>query len=453
MEGASPYDGVVTSMRAGALARTFRARNAARVSLGVAALIALGFVVGLVATTETDLAIPLAVVVLLIGVATIDLSLIPVLAVPATMAVVRVGPMSAADLVLGLCSIVALLLLRGRGAIALQPLMWAGTCYLALTTPQLLLNRYPGNYIEWAHEIALVLGSLVIGFVVGREGHARLALGSYVAICWVLAVAAIYTSLTNGFTPVYLGEFHKNTLGAILMIGALIAFANPPWLGWRPLLGYVSFGVFGIGMLAAQSRQALVGALVGVLVIGLRPRFHNGKRSRWMWLILFPVAYFVWAAVVEQLESGDEFNSSNQRLSWYDDSFKVWLQSPLFGVGHRWWVTGHTGYAGFQPPNVLLEVMTTVGILGLIGFVAMFGAAIWILAKMNPVYGTLALAVVVGRFAQAQFDIYWVAGHASILWMIAGICVGVEVRDKANGVVRTPAPIQTVFRRTRGVRA
>jgi hypothetical protein len=444
--------GGVTTLRAGVLARAFRLRNAARLVLGVAALALLGLATGLVATIQTDFAIPFAIVVLLIGVAAVDLSLIPVLAVPASMAVIRVGPMSAADLVLGLCSIVALLLLRGRGAIALQPLVWAGTCYLALSTPQLLLNQYPANYIEWAHEIALVLGSLVVGFVVGREGHARLALGLYVGICWVLAVSAIATSFSNGFTPVYLGELHKNALGAILMIGSLIAFANPAWLDWRPMFGYISFAVFGLGMLAAQSRQALVGALVGVLIVGLRPRFHNGKRSRWMWLILIPVAYFVWAAVMEQLESGDEFNSSNQRLSWYNDSIKVWRQSPLFGVGHRWWTTGHTGYSGFQPPNVLLEVLTTVGILGLIGFIAMFGAAIWILAKMNPVYGTLALAVVVGRFAQAQFDIYWVAGHASILWMIAGICVGVEARDKANGVVRTPAPIQTVFRRTRGVR-
>jgi len=422
------------------------------VVLGVAVLALLGLTAGLVASIQTDFAVPFAVTVLLVGVATVDLSLIPVLAVPASMAVFRVGPMSAADLALGLCMIVALLLLRGRGALALQPLVWAGVCYVALSTPQLLLNRYPENFVEWGHEIALVLGSLIVGFVIGREGHARLALGLYVGICWALALAAIANAFTNGFTPVYLGELHKNALGSILMIGSLIAFANPPWLGWRPLVGYVSFAVFGLGMLAAQSRQALVGALVGVLIIGLRPRFHNGKRSRWMWLILIPVAYFVWAAVVEQLESGDQFNSSNQRLSWYNDSLNVWAQSPLFGVGHRWWVTGHTGYSGFQPPNVLLEVMTTVGIFGLIGFVAMFGTAIWILARMNPVYGTLALAVVVGRFTQSQFDIYWVAGHASILWLIAGICIGVEVRDQARGIVRTPAPIQTVFRRTRGVR-
>jgi len=343
-------------------------------------------------------------------------------------------------------------MLRGRGAVTMQPLLWAGTCYIALSAPQLLLNRYASNAVEWAHELVLVLGSLVVGFVVGRQGHARLALTIYVAICGGLALAAIATSFANGFGPVYLGGLHKNALGAILMIGAIIGFANPPWLRWHPAIGYAIFALCGLGAFAAQSRQAMIGALVGALIVGLRPRFHSGKRSRLMWAVLIPVAYFVYTEVVSQLESDNQFNSANQRLDWYDDSIDVWLMSPIFGVGHRWWVTGHTGYSGFQPPNVLLEVMTTVGIVGLVGFLVMFGAAFWILARMNPVYGTLALAVVAGRFAQAQLDIYWVAGHASILWIVAGICYGVQARDEARGVKWDPHPVQTIFRRTRGVR-
>ncbi|MFB8387038.1 O-antigen ligase family protein [Microbacterium sp. NPDC055910] len=420
--------------------------------LGCFAVVLVGLAAGFIAVTEPDLAIPAALAVLVVGIAAIDLSLIPVLAVPATMAVVRVGPMSLADFVLGFAAIVALLMLRGKGAQTLQPLLWAGACYIALTAPQLLLNRYVANYIEWAHEIALVLGSMIVGFVVGREGHAKLALGMYIALCWFIGIAAMVTAVSNGFGPVYLGMLHKNAIGAILMIGAIIAFANPPWLEWRPWFGYATFAVCGVGALAAQSRQALIGALVGVLIVGLRPRFHNGKRSRWMWVVLVPVAYFVVTAVQEQLGSDDQFNSSNQRLDWYGDSIKVWQMSPLFGVGHRWWVTGHTGYSGFQPPNAELEVLTTVGVLGLIGFLAMFGGAFWLLAKMNPVYGTLALAVVVGRFAQVQFDLYWVAGHSSILWIIAGICYGVQARDKALGIERIPHPVQTVLRRTPVVR-
>src|SRR5690606_27744445 len=103
----------------------------------------------------------------LIAMAFIDLTLIPVVAIPATMVMQRVGPMSVSDFVLGGATLVALLMVRGRGVITLQPLLWAGTAYLALTAPQLLLNAYAANAIEWAHEVVLVLGSMIVGFVVG----------------------------------------------------------------------------------------------------------------------------------------------------------------------------------------------------------------------------------------------------------------------------------------------
>lgn len=424
-------------------------RSASRTALGAVAIGALGVAAGILSAWQPDLAMPFAILVILFAIAVIDLSLIPVLAVPATMVMNRVGPMSISDFVLGAASVVALLLLRGRGALTLQPLIWAGTAYLALTAPQLLLNSYAANAIEWAHQVVLILGSMIVGFVVGREGRARFALSTYALISAGIAAATIATSLQNGFGPVYLGMLHKNSIGGILMLAAIIVFANPPWLGWKQYWAYAVFTLCGAGMLAAQSRQALIGLLVAVIIIGLRPRFHNGKRSRWIWFLLVPVGYFVYTEVVEQLSSGDAFNSSAQRLIWYADSVSVWLMSPIFGVGHRWWVTGHTGYSGFQPPNAELEVLTTVGAIGLFGFFAMFAAAAWLLYRLNPVYGTIGLAVVIGRFVQTQFDLYWVAGQSSILWIIAGICYGVMERDRAEGVVRTPHPVQTVWRRNR----
>lgn len=432
-----------------ALSSATTVRSVPRTVAGVVALGALGTAAGVLSAGSPELAMPFALVVLLIAVAAIDLSLIPVLAVPATMIMDRVGPMSISDFALGAASVVALLFLRGRGAIALQPLLWAGTAYLALTAPQLILNSYAANAIEWGHEVVLVLGSMLVGFVIGRQGHARLALSTYAIVSLAIAVATIVTSFQNGFGPVYLGMLHKNSIGGILMIAAIVVFANPPWLGWRRRWAYSAFALCAAGMLAAQSRQALIGLLVAVLIVGVRPRFHNGKRSRWIWFLLIPIAVFVYTEVAEQLSADDRFNSSAQRLVWYGDSIDVWLLSPLFGVGHRWWITGHTGYSGFQPPNAELEVLTTVGAIGLVGFLAMFAAAMWLLWRMDPVYGTLGLAIVAGRLVQTQFDLYWVAGQSSILWIVAAICYGVRERDRATGIVRTPHPIQRVWRRDR----
>ncbi|GAA1919609.1 hypothetical protein GCM10009775_10260 [Microbacterium aoyamense] len=417
-------------------------------SIGAAVAIAVaGIATGLTSALYPEFAPLVAAGALLLTLALFDLSLVLVLAIPAVFVVTRVGPMSGADVALFAATIIAMLMLRGGGAEKLQPMLWAGALYVGLTAPQLILNPYAENVVEWVHQAVLVLGSLIVGFAIGRAGRARLALSIYVIICCAIAVAAIFTSVTNGFGAVYLGMWHKNAIGSFLMFGAVIAFANPPWLRWSPTIGYAAFALCGLGMLAAQSRQSLVGALVGVLIVGLRPRFHNGKRSRWIWFLLVPIAWFVYSEVVEQLATGDKFNSASQRLIWYGDSITVWLMSPLFGVGNRWWITGHTGYSGFQPPNAELEVLTTVGVLGLIGFLGMFGAAMWLLWRKDPVYGTLGLAIVAARFVQGQFDLYWVASHASLLWIVVGICYGVQEHDRLKGVVWTPHPVQTLFRR------
>lgn len=424
-------------------------REFTRASAGVIAIGAAGVLAGYVSGRMPEAALPVAIAVLVLAVAFIDMTYVLVLSFLASILVVgRVGPMSIADLALGVGIVVALLMLRGRGAKSLQPLLWAGAFYLALTLPQLLLNRYVENYIEWAHEIMLVLGALIVGFVIGREGKARLALTLFVLVCCAMAIPAFISTVTGGGG--YVGPWHKNAVGAFLMYGAVIAFANPPWMGWKPMWGYIAFAVCGLGMLS--SRQALVGTLIGAFIIGMRPRFHNGRRSRLMPLILIPTGFVVYLAVLEQLTEDNAFNSASQRLTWYADSIQVWLLSPIYGVGHRWWTTYHTGYGGFQPPNAELEVLTTTGVLGLIGFLGMFGAAIWLLWRMNPVYGTLGFATVAARFTQGQFDLYWVAGHAAILWIVAGICYGVQERDRAEGVVRRPHPVETIWRRTRGAR-
>lgn len=427
-------------------------RGAGPSVVGGVALVALGAAMGIATVQMPDYALIIALGALLVAVAAIDMSLVPVLAVPGVFIVQRMGPMSGSDLLLAIAVIVSLILVRNRGLSTMQPLLWSGAFYVALTAPQLILNRYAENYIEWAHELALVLGGLIVGFVIGRDGHARLALGIYVAICVAIGLTAAVTALGNGFHPVYLGALHKNAIGAFLMIAVVITFANPPWLRWPGWFAWSAFIICSLGMAASQSRQAIVGALIGIMVVGVRPRFHNGKRSRWIWFLLIPAGWFVYNEVVDQLASGDDFSSAAQRLVWYVDAIEVWLISPLFGVGHRWWTTWHTGYGGFQPPNAEIEVLTTVGVIGLIGFIGMFAGALWALARMNPVYGTLGLAVVSAKLAQSQFDLYWVAGHAALLWIIAGICYGVQERDRVEGIEWIPHPVQTVWRRTRGVR-
>ena len=76
--------------------------------LGIVVLLVLGASMGLASARLPDYAIFLALGVLLIAVAAIDLSLVPVLAVPAVFAVQRIGPMSGSDFLLGIAVVVSL---------------------------------------------------------------------------------------------------------------------------------------------------------------------------------------------------------------------------------------------------------------------------------------------------------------------------------------------------------
>ncbi|GAB3611873.1 O-antigen ligase family protein [Humibacter ginsengisoli] len=400
--------------------------------------IVVGVALGVLSVKSSLIALAVGVTVLLAGVAARDYTIIPVLAVPATLVLTRVGgALSVSDVVLALAAVLCLFSLRGRGASIMQPLIWAGLFYLGTAIPTQILNPYSANVVEWVHEVFLVLGSLIVGFVVGRADRARLALTLYVLGCVGIGIVTIVVSAvtylhTHTFEPVYLTDLNKNTIGGMLGIAAVIAFARPVWLRWSPGWSWLVVIVSSLGVLAAQSRQGLVGEIVGILIVSIRARPQTGRRVRIVWLAAIPGIAWVVSALTSQLASDNQFNSAHQRVDWYAQSFDIWLKSPIFGVGMRWWYTDRLAgqYQSFQPPNAELEVATTVGIFGLIGFLVMFAVAGWYLWKMDPVYGTVGFAVVATRFTQAQFDLYWVAGQASLLWIVVGICYGVRALDE-----------------------
>jgi hypothetical protein len=403
---------------------------------------------GVLSVNSTVVALVVGIAVLLAGVAARDFTIIPVLAVPATLVLTRVGSaLSVSDIVLALASVVCLLSLRGRGAAVLLPIVWAGIFYLATAIPTQILNPYSANAVEWVHEVFLVLGSLIVGFIVGRADRARFAVTLYVLGCVGIGLVTIAVSLmtfaqTHTFQPVYLTDLNKNTIGGMLGIAAVIAFARPVWLRWSPGWSWLIVVVTSVGVIAAQSRQGLVGEIVGILIVSVRARPQTGRRVRIVWLAAIPGIAWVISELTSQLASDNQFNSAHQRVDWYAQAFDIWLKSPIFGVGMRWWYTDRFAgqYESFQPPNAELEVLTTVGVFGLIGFLVLFAVAGWYLWKMDPVYGTVGFAVVATRFTQAQFDLYWVAGQASLLWIVVGICYGVRELDGDRRARGEPVP-------------
>jgi len=315
----------------------------------------------------------------------------------------------------------------------LRSLMWLTVVYQAATILTVLVNPYPSNLIEWFHTWLLTAAAILVGWAAGVRGYATKALTLLIlttAAISVLTLAAVAQMVAQGglgaVVEVYLDwpwAMHKNVIGTLLAFTAIVVYARPPWLHWPRWATTPMFWLLSAGMAASQSRQAIISVVVAVVLIALR-QSSMARRSKAIVVPVFAAMVGVMLMVVAQFSEANAFNSVYQRMDWYAQSTDVWLMNPWFGMGNRWWYTGLLNEE-FQPPQAILEVLSTTGIFGMIGFVIMLGGFMVVLwYRLPPEYGTLAVAVVLARVVQGQLDQFWVTVQVSMPLLIAGICVG-----------------------------
>ncbi len=318
----------------------------------------------------------------------------------------------------------------------LRALLWLTAFYQATTLFTVLINPYAANAVEWFHAWLLTAGAIVVGWGAARRGYATAALTLIVATTAAISVAAIGAAVVlfarGDLHEVYLTWpffMHKNVIGTLAAFSAIVMYARPPWLHWPPWTTTAMFWVLCGGMVAAQSRQAIVSVVVAVVLVALR-RSSLAARSRAVLIPMFGATVMVGLAVAAQFSEANQFNSVYQRLDWYAQTTDVWKMNPWFGVGLRWWYTGLLPQE-FQPPQAILEMLSSAGIVGLVGFVVMLGgfmAVMW--RRLPPEYGTLAVAMVLARVVQGQLDQFWVTVQVSLPLIIVGICVGAHDHAK-----------------------
>lgn len=379
---------------------------------------------------------------------------IALMSMPALFITERLGmggvDISVSDVALAAAFGTAVLLAQRPFSPPLRNLLLLNLFYQFATIFTVIINPQAQNTVEWFHAWLLISGALIVGWALGIAGFARTAFILMIAAASVLAIGVVIAGVVQyaggnfeAVYPTWPWRLQKNTVGTLLSFAILILYVNPPWAkissaASRPLLLFL-----GIALLMTQSRQALIGLLIAVVVVAMRHKATG--RSRLALLLLIPGIWLVVATVIEQIESQNQFNSFFQRLNWMREVYAFWKHSPIFGHGLRFWY--YEPAVPYQPPNGAIEVAASSGVVGLAAFLIMWAGIVIVLWRVNPVFGTLAVAATLSRFVQGQFDIFWVTAQVSIPFVIAGICLGAMAREERQPASLSAPTATTAQRR------
>ena len=420
--------------------------------LGIVTAILITLAVGAVIPSRPEIALLVSMAALALGVTAVQPAAIPLAAMGVLIVVQRVRygdlDVSLSDAALFTAFWPALVFARRGYSREMRVLLWLVVVFQMTTAFTVIANPYAANLFDWFHTFFLVGGALVVGWAVGREGYARAGFSLLMLTSGILAISTILQGLgqfaQQDFSAVYTSwpyPMHKNFVGTTLGSVAVIAYVHPRWIGWGKSASLSLFWLCTVAVLFSQSRQALLALGVTLIYIVVR-RDPERSRSKLVLTALPPAVALIAITVQQQIESGNRFNSVSQRVTWFEDSLNVWQSNHVFGAGLRWWYTDRFPVR-IQPPNAELEVLSTAGVVGLLGFLALIVGTMITLSKLDPSYGTLAVAIVLNRFVQGQFDIFWVSVAGSLPFLVAGVCLGAqafhELEKPPSGLRPEPA--------------
>lgn len=408
-------------------------RRATRM-LGVAApLGGVAVLAGLLAAEQAALAAALTLAVVA-GVAALCSSLTAaLLAFPATVLVFRLGlggtGMSVADVAL----VIALMVVAPLAPWAnpgLRRLLGALALYGGLLAVAVVANPTTAAAFEWAHRLVLVGGSVLVGATVAAHGKVHTALRLYLGAMVVLAAAAVATAATEfaagELRPAFPLGIHKNAAGSLLAVG-IVVLAFPHVAQLRHRTASVMRVLLVVGLLATQSKGAMVGLAVAALAAV--PARRARLLSPAMLAGLIAMAAVVTLSVSQQLANpSDKYNGINSRVTVYDQAWKEFRSSQVFGVGVRYFKT--EARAQGEPHNVVYVTLAESGAIGLTALALLLGTFAAELRAMSSDVALLALLALLLYVVQSVAAIFWVAGPGTIPWLLVGLAVGSEIRAR-----------------------
>ena len=328
------------------------------------------------------------------------------------------------------------------GALVIRPEARSRIPHLA---PLAFLAVLAAGSLVWSSDPAYGAGKLTIWALTGLAPAAFIVILAPASsrVLWAaIAVAAFLTALAliafGGVSPLYPGRlslFDDNPIwtARAAFIGALVATFGP----FPPIARLVMAPVLVLAGLLTVSMGPLLGLLVGgwaaLIVIIRQTEQRNGRQQlRWIGLGMASGLVLVFL-VADSFFGGDGsilsrlvVNDPNVtgRATFLDAAFRLFLGSPALGVGLGGFAA--TGLIEY-PHNLVAEIGTELGIVGLLGFVVWVGFALRG-ASQSPLLTGLLVATGVYAFFSGS-----VASNAEF-WMISALAVSQTTRRARSTV-------------------
>ncbi|MGI8759170.1 MAG: O-antigen ligase family protein [Acidimicrobiales bacterium] len=405
-------------------ARLWR-RAAVRGALVVVVTIAL-VQLGKLALDQPVLALALAGVVVVAVLAVTDPLAIALLSLLGVWVIARTGAggvdLSGSDALLVLGAVVAFPLAPWANP-SLRRVLGAVLVFQAVLFVTVLASPTPASLFEWGHRFFLTGGSVVVGAALAARGRTRSALGAFVVVTSVMGALTAGLSVAGGFAPtVAILGFHKNFIGSMMLVGLVVSHLAPASTGLSRHQLAVAKGVCVAGLLASQSRGAIVALLVALIVATVGSRDVR-RRSAPLFVVLVPLALFAFFSIRSQVEQpADATSSVTERARFREQGLEAWEASPVLGQGMRFFEQGELALTS-DPHNVVVSSLSETGVVGLAALVGLLAVTARVLWRIRTGLALAALAVVVARFTHGLFDVYWVAGTQALPWMIVGMAL------------------------------
>lgn len=308
-----------------------------------------------------------------------------------------------------------------------------------LFSTAVVIHPHGQAVLEIVRRAFYVFGGIATGAALGRLGWNRKAAWIALSVGVAFSIDAMSLAVSSHFVPANPFHVFKNLAGGFLagLIVMTVALKSDD-LGHKKLLTLTQIILFA-GLLATQSRGALVALVVAMFILILRKRL---RVTPLLVVVIAALAIFLGFTIVSLQQKSQEkgataTSSIGSRLEFQRFAYNYWKDSPVFGQGIRYYLLpnfdfpvalqANAAQEHANPHNLTLESLSESGIVGFSGLVTLIAGMCWVTRREQNAWTIAGTTMLLTAVVQAQFDLFWLPGVQAMPWLVIGM--GVAARS------------------------